>query len=166
MMANKGTIVGSIGVIMNYPVMTELLDKVGIEFETVQSGELKDVGSYSREVTPADRTHLNDMVMDMYDQFVAAVSGGRSMQKDDIIPLADGRVYTGLQSKTLGLIDLIGTFDDAIDIAGVMGHISGKPKTIHPQKKRPSLLDWLSGNLGQTVSSWFDELPAYRWRME
>ena len=165
-MANKGTIVGSIGVIMNYPVMTELLDKVGIEFETVKSGKLKDVGSYSREVTPADRTHLNDMVMDMYDQFVAAVSDGRSMQKDDIIPLADGRVYTGLQSKTLGLIDLIGTFDDAIDIAGVMGHISGKPKTIHPQKKRPSLLDWLSGNLGQTVSSWFDELPAYRWRME
>lgn len=165
-MANKGTIVGSIGVIMNYPVMTELLDKVGVEFETVKSGKLKDVGSYSRKVTQADRQHLNDMVMDMYGQFVTAVSESRSMEKDDIISLADGRVYTGLQSKELGLIDLIGTFEDAIEVAGIMGHILGKPKTVHPQKKRPSLLDWLSGNLGQTVSSWFDALPAYRWRME
>jgi len=165
-MANKGTIVGSIGVIMNYPVMTELLDKMGIEFETVKSGKLKDVGSYSRKVTDTDRAHLNEMVMDMYEQFVTAVAESRGMAKEAIIPLADGRVYTGLRSKELGLIDAIGTYEDAIAMAGIMGHILGKPKTIQVQKKRPSLLEWFSGNLGQTVSSWFDELPAYRWRME
>ncbi len=166
LMANPGTIVGSIGVVMNYPVMTELLDKVGIEFETVKSGELKDVGSYSREVTDADRAHLNEMVLDMYDQFVSAVAENRPMEKEVVISLADGRVYTGLQSKELGLIDALGTYEDAIALAGSMGHISGKPKTVQKQKKRPSLLDWLTGHLGQTVSSWFDELPAYRWRME
>tara|TARA_B100001765_G_scaffold212504_1_gene176759 strand:+ start:651 stop:1541 length:891 start_codon:yes stop_codon:yes gene_type:complete len=165
-MANPGTILGSIGVVLNYPVMTELLDKVGIEFETVKSGELKDVGSYSRAVTKADRSHLNEMVSDMYSQFVRAVSQNRAMTEEDVIQLADGRVYTGKQSIKLGLIDAIGTFEDAIVLAGSMGQISGKPKTVQVNKKRPSLLDWFSGNLGQTVSGWFDELPAYRWRME
>ena len=166
LMANPGTIIGSIGVVMEFPVMTELLEKVGIDFETIKSGELKDVGSYSREVTEADRGHLNEMVADMYDQFVSAVSVGRNMTIDDVLPLADGRVFTGLKSKEFGLIDTIGTYEDAIFLAGSMGDISGKPKTVQAQKKRPSLLDWISGNLGQTVSNWFDELPAYRWRME
>ena len=164
--ANPGTIVGSIGVIMNYPVMTEFLDKVGIEFETVKSGDLKDVGSFSREVTEADRKHLNEMVDDMYSQFVNAVSQNRSLRKEEVIKIADGRVYTGKQSKELGLIDVIGTFEDAVSIAGKMGQITGKPKTVQVNKKRPSVLDWFTGNLGQTVSGWFDQLPAYRWRME
>ncbi|SUZ67898.1 uncharacterized protein METZ01_LOCUS20752 [marine metagenome] len=166
LMANPGTIIGSIGVVMEFPVMTELLEKVGIDFETVKSGELKDVGSYSRKVTETDRVHLNEMVTDMYDQFVSAVAIGRDMTIDDVLPLADGRVFTGLKSKEFGLIDTIGTYEDAIYLAGSMGDISGRPKTVQAQKKRPSLLDWISGNLGQTVSNWFDELPAYRWRME
>ena len=115
--ANPGTIVGSIGVVINYQIMTELLEKVGVEFETVKSGELKDVGSYSRKVTDADREHLNEMVDDMYDQFVTAVSDNRPITKEKVITLADGSVYTGLKSKDLGLIDLIGTFEDAIKMA-------------------------------------------------
>ena len=106
------------------------------------------------------------MVSDMYSQFVRAVSQNRAMTEEDVIQLADGRVYTGKQSIKLGLIDAIGTFEDAIVLAGSMGQISGKPKTVQVNKKRPSLLDWFSGNLGHTVSGWFDELPAYRWRME
>lgn len=164
--ANPGSIVGSIGVIMNYPVMTELLNKVGINFETIKSGELKDVGSYSREVTKADREHLNNMVLDMYKQFVDAVTQNRSLSEEEVLKIADGRVFTGRQSKELGLIDVIGTFDDAITIAGSLGQIKGKPKTVQVNKKRPSLLDWFTGNLGQSVSGWFDELPAYRWRTE
>ena len=164
--ANPGTIVGSIGVVINYPIMTELLEKVGVEFETIKSGELKDVGSYSRKVTDADRAHLNEMVDDMYNQFVTAVSDNRPITKQQVITLADGRVYTGLKSKDLGLIDLIGTFEDAIKMAGSMGQISGVPKTIQVNKKRPPILDWLSGSLEIKVSDLFDELPAYRWRME
>ena len=163
--ANPGTIVGSIGVVINYPIMTELLEKVGVEFETVKSGELKDVGSYSRKATDADRVHLNEMVDDMYDQFVTAVTDNRPINREQVINLADGRVYTGLKSKELGLIDLIGTFEDAIKMAGSMGQISGMPKTIQVNKKRPPVLDWLSGSLEKKVSDWFDELPAYRWRM-
>ena len=94
--ANPGTIVGSIGVVINYPIMTELLEKVGVEFETVKSGELKDVGSYSRKVTDADRVHLNEMVDDMYDQFVTAVTDNRPINREQVINLADGRVYTCL----------------------------------------------------------------------
>ena len=166
LIANPGTIVGSIGVIMNYPIATELLDKVGIKFETVKSGGLKDVGSYSREVTEADRRHLNEMVTNMHNQFIAVVEENRDMDRSEIIKLADGRVFTGLQSKDLGLVDMLGTFDDAINIAGILGNIKGKPKTIELNKKNNSLLDLFTSNLEQATNSWFDELPAYRWRME
>ena len=117
-------------------------------------------------MTDADRSHLNDMVMDMYDQFVSAVSTGRSMSKEEVIALADGRVYTGSQSKELGLIDAIGTFEDAIALAGSMGQIKGKPKTVQVDKKPPSILNWFSGKLGQAMGNWVDGIPAYRWRME
>ena len=166
LIANPGTIVGSIGVIMNYPIATELLDKVGIKFETVKSGGLKDVGSYSREVTEADRRHLNEMVTNMHNQFIAAVEENRDIDRSELIKLADGRVFTGLQSKDLGLVDMLGTFDDAINIAGVLGNIKGKPKTIEINKKNNSFFDLFTSNLEQATNSWFDELPAYRWRME
>ena len=166
LIANPGTIVGSIGVIMNYPIATELLDKVGIKFETVKSGGLKDVGSYSREVTEADRRHLNEMVTNMHNQFIAVVEENRDMDRSEIIKLADGRVFTGLQSKDLGLVDMLGTFDDAINVAGILGNIKGKPKTVELNKKNNSLLDLFTSNLEQATNSWFDELPAYRWRME
>ena len=166
LIANPGTIVGSIGVIMNYPIATELLDKVGIKFETVKSGGLKDVGSYSREVTDADRKHLNEMVSNMHSQFVTAVENNRSINRSELLKLADGRVFTGLQSKDLGLIDVLGTLEDAINLAGVLGDIKGKPKTVEINKKNNSLFDLFTSNLEQATSSWFDELPAYRWRME
>ena len=166
LIANPGTIVGSIGVIMNYPIATELLDKVGIKFETVKSGGLKDVGSYSREVTEADRRHLNDMVTNIHNQFIDAVNDNRSIEKSELIKLADGRVFTGLQSKELGLIDLLGTFEDAVSIAGSLGKIKGVPKTIQIDKKNSSLIDMFTSNIEQATSSWFDELPAYRWKME
>jgi len=166
LIANPGTIVGSIGVIMNYPIATELLDKVGIKFETVKSGGLKDVGSYSREVTDADRRHLNEMVTNIHSQFVKAVEDNRSINRSELIKLADGRVFTGLQSKDLGLVDVLGTFEDAVILAGTLGDIKGKPKTVEINKKNNSLFDLFTSNLEQATSSWFDELPAYRWRME
>ena len=166
LIANPGTIVGSIGVIMNYPIATELLGKVGIKFETVKSGGLKDVGSYSREVTEADRRHLNDMVTNIHNQFIDAVNDNRSIEKSELIKLADGRVFTGLQSKDLSLVDLLGTFEDAVSLAGSLGKIKGVPKTIQIDKKNSSLIDMFTSNIEQATSSWFDELPAYRWKME
>lgn len=166
LMANAGTIVGSIGVIMSYPIATELLNKVGLKFETIKSGKLKDVGSYSREPTLQDRSYLNEMVNDMYNQFLAAVIEHRPIDMNKIKSLADGRVFTGLKSKELGLIDAIGTFEDAILMAGLMGKIEGKPKVVRLKSKRPKVFNWLSNSFNQVTTSWFEELPAYRWRME
>ena len=127
---------------------------------------MKDVGSYSREVTDADRRHLNEMVTNIHSQFVKAVEDNRSINRSELIKLADGRVFTGLQSKDLGLVDVLGTFEDAVILAGTLGDIKGKPKTAEINKENNSLFDLFTSNLEQATSSWFDELPAYRWQME
>ena len=104
--------------------------------------------------------------MNIHSQFITAVENNRSINRSELIKLADGRVFTGLQSKDLGLIDVLGTLEDAINLAGVLGDIKGKPKTVEINKKNNSLFDLFTSNLEQATSSWFDELPAYRWRME
>lgn len=164
-LGNGGSIVGSIGVIMQYPVAEQLLDKVGISVETLKSGDFKDIGSYSRQPTPEDRASLQSVIDNLYSQFVDAVAKERGLQRDTVLSLADGRIYTGNQASELGLIDGLGTMEDAIAMAGRMGKISGKPKTIRV-RKRPSLLNRLMVEMGQKASSRFMEIPAYRWRME
>ena len=106
------------------------------------------------------------MVNDIHNQFIDAVKDNRDINKSELIKLADGRVFTGLQSKNLGLIDLLGTYEEAVSLAGVLGKIKGVPKTIQINKKNSSLIDMFTSNLEQATSSWFDELPAYRWKME
>ena len=106
------------------------------------------------------------MVLNIHSQFVTAVENNRSINRSELIKLDDGRVFTGLQSKDLGLIDVLGTLEDAINLAGVLGDIKGKPRTVEINKKNNSLFDLFTSNLEQATSSWFDELPAYRWRME
>ncbi|NOZ03392.1 MAG: signal peptide peptidase SppA [FCB group bacterium] len=164
--ANQGSITGSIGVILDYPVATELLDKIGLRFETVKSGSLKDAGSPTREVTDADRKYFQTIIRDLHSQFMTAVAENRNLALEDVKRLADGRVFTGTRSFELGLIDTLGTFEDALKIAGELGGIEGKPKTVKIRKKRPPLLEYLLGDLEQTASSWFNSGPAYRWRWE
>ena len=106
------------------------------------------------------------MVTNIHNQFIDAVNDNRSIEKSELIKLADGRVFTGLQSKDLGLVDLLGTFEDAVSLAGSLGKIKGVPKTIQIDKKNSSLIDMFTSNIEQATSSWFDELPAYRWKME
>ncbi len=165
-LANRGSILGSIGVIMNYPVAEELLGKIGISVETVKSGPLKDTGSPTRKPTPADKEYLQTVVSDLYDQFVQVVAEGRSMTPEEVRSLADGRIYTGEQSLKKGLIDRLGTMENAIQLAGSLAHISGKPKVVRLHKNKPSILKWLRGEWDHTIGTRFDELPAYRWRME
>lgn len=165
-MANGGSILGSIGVIMEYPVAEKLLDKIGITFETIKSGELKDTGSSTRKPTEKDLKYLQGVVDDLYNQFVTAVAEERSMAREKVEALADGRVYTGVQSLELGLVDRLGTFEDAVALAGEMGNISGKPKTVRVKKKRPSFLDWFLGEMGQKISVRVEKIPAFRWYVE
>jgi protease-4 len=96
--ANRGSIIGSIGVILDYPVAVELLDKIGLRFETLTSGDLKDAGSPTRPVTEKDRDYFQSVINDLHDQFIEAVSKSRLIEMSEVSKLADGRIFTGEQA--------------------------------------------------------------------
>jgi len=143
-MANPGTLTGSIGVIMEFATAQELMNKLGIKGEVLKSGEKKDVGNFMREMTPEERAYLQGVIDDVHEQFVEAVARGRKMKVEDVRPLADGGVYTGRQAKEVGLVDEIGDFEDAVKLAGKMGNIQGKPKVVTKEKKY-TIFDLLTG---------------------
>lgn len=128
-MANPGTLTGSIGVIMSISNVEGLFNKLGIREDVIKSGSLKDLGSSTRQMTPEERKVLQDMVTDTYQQFLAQVEKGRKgkIEESRLIALADGRVFTGRQAKKLGLVDDLGNFADAVDLAAAESHIKGKP---------------------------------------
>ncbi len=142
-MANPGTITGSIGVIIQFPTAGELMEKIGIAFETIKSGEVKDVGSLNRRMTDRERQMLTAMVMDSYEQFVEAVAENRDMAKEDVYGLADGSVYSGRQALMMGLVDTLGSFEDAIRMAADMAGIQGEPETVKEIKHKEGLFDLL-----------------------
>ncbi|MGC2425106.1 MAG: signal peptide peptidase SppA [Nitrospirota bacterium] len=142
--ADPGTLTGSIGVIMEFASAGELLKKIGIKDETVAVGKRKDVGDIMRTMTPDEREYLTGVLHDVHSQFVDAVAAGRKMKTADVWALADGSVYTGKQAKTLGLVDDIGDLDDAVKAAGKLANIQGEPKVITEEKKT-SIWDILKG---------------------
>jgi protease-4 len=142
--ANPGTLTGSIGVIFEFPVVQELFKKIGVKFEVVKRGELKEVGTSFRTMTQEERDLLQSVIDDTYNQFVDAVKEGRGLEREKILELADGRVFTGRQAKELGLIDELGDIEDAVKIAGKMGNIEGIPKTIKERPKKVSFFDILT----------------------
>jgi len=142
-MANPATTTGSIGVIAEIPNVTGLLNKIGIKFEVIKSGRFKDTGSPYRNMTAADRRYLQSAIDDFFDQFVNVVVQERKLPRKKVLKLADGRVFTGRQAKENGLVDLLGDFDDAINLAAKMGGIHGKPKIVKLYRRRVTLLDLL-----------------------
>lgn len=123
--ANPATLTGSIGVIAQFPEVTGLFEKIGVEMRTFKSGEFKDIGSPNREITPAEVVILNTVTTQAYDQFVTAIAEGRGMDIAKVRTLGDGRVYTGQQAKDNGLVDQLGTLDDAVAVAGKMANVDG-----------------------------------------
>jgi len=142
--ANPATLTGSIGVILQFPVAEELLKKIGIKYEVVKSGENKDMGSWARSMTEKERKSLQSVVDDTYDQFVEAVSTSRRMEKEKVLEIADGSIFTGRQAKDLGLVDQLGDLQDAIKIAGEMVGIREFPKTVKEIKRNISWFDLLT----------------------
>ena len=126
--ANPGTITGSIGVYIPYANWEELFRKIGVHTEKIKSGPYKDMLSPDRPMTEQERLIVQGMVDDLYDQFVSVVAEGRRMEPDRVRQLADGRVYTGRQAQTLGLVDTMGTLEDAVNAAAKKAGISGKPQ--------------------------------------
>lgn len=145
-LAMPGSITGSIGVIMEYPNVRELLDRVGVEMEVVKSGAQKDLGSPFRDMDPADREVLLAMVEDVHAQFVEVVAEARGMPLEDVLLLADGRIFSGRQAMAAGLVDGMGNTEEAIALAGRMAGLGSDPRTARPADDRvPWLLDALVG---------------------
>ncbi|MBW1840211.1 MAG: signal peptide peptidase SppA [Deltaproteobacteria bacterium] len=144
--ANPGTITGSIGVIVGFSNYQELLKKIGLVPVVVKSGEYKDIGSPVREMTANDKKILQNLVNQIQDQFVTAVSEGRKMNRAEVESLADGRIFSGEEAKSLGLVDRLGNLDDAIEWAGRMGGIKGKISTVYAVEPKFSLLEYLIGS--------------------
>lgn len=141
--ANPGTLVGSIGVMLQVENVEELLKKIGLKRKVVKSGKYKDIGSMTRSMTKEEEAMLQEFSDDVYSQFVDAVVEGRNIKREEVLKLADGRIFTGAQAIKLGLIDKLGNLQDAISITGEMVGIKGEPKVIYPKKKRPSILDFI-----------------------
>ncbi len=151
--ANPGTLTGSIGVIFQFHTAEGLLEKIGVGTETVKSGELKDVGSYSRSMTKKEELMLRSVVMDTYEQFVQTVAEGRGMTQEDVYPMADGSIFTGLQAFNLGLVDTLGGLKEAVDLAADLANMEGEPDVIRPRpEKRIGIFDLLGG-IAKTVKN-------------
>ncbi|WP_246507410.1 signal peptide peptidase SppA [Nitrospira defluvii] len=133
--ANPGTLTGSIGVIMEMANFEGLMKKVGVEGVVIKSGRFKDVGSPLRKMSDEERKLLQSVMDDVHHQFIQAVADGRSLEVSEVEPLADGRIYTGRQAKEARLVDELGDLDDAIHIAADIAGMEGEPKVVEPRKR-------------------------------
>ncbi|MCG2741272.1 MAG: signal peptide peptidase SppA [Syntrophaceae bacterium] len=149
--ANPGTITGSISAVMHYANVEELLKKVGVRSSVVKSGKFKDIGSPTREMTPEERSLLQAIVDDIYDQFVRTIAENRKLPLQRIFELADGRIFSGRQAKDLGLVDDLGGLQDAVLLAGKLSGMEGSPEIVHGMKKKTTLLKYLMGSITSAV---------------
>jgi len=154
--ANPGTITGSIGVVMQFSNFEELLKKIGIKGVVLKSGEHKDIGSPFREMTPEEKKIMQAVIDNVHQQFIQAVADGRKMDLSKVTQIADGRILTGEQAKQLGLIDQIGNLQDTIDIVAKMVKIEGKPNVIYP-KKRFSIWELLMKKMASVILETLNE---------
>lgn len=148
--ANPGTLTGSIGVIMELANLQGLFKKIGVESVVVKSGRYKDLGSPFRQMSPEDRRILQAVMDDVHDQFITAVAEGRALDVSEVQPLADGRVFTGRQAKDARLVDELGDLEDAIRLAADLAGIEGEPKVVEP-KKRFSIRDLIESRVLGTL---------------
>lgn len=133
--ANPGTLTGSIGVIMETANVEGLLQKIGVEGVVIKSGKYKDVGSPLRKMSDEERGLLQAVMDDVHKQFIEAVAAGRALEVNDVQVLADGRIFTGRQAKDAKLVDELGDLEDAIQLAADVVGIEGEPKVVEPRRR-------------------------------
>ena len=150
--ADPGSVTGSIGVIMQFPVIRDLLRKLGIDYEVIKSGEFKDIASPLRPMTDKERRLLKEVILDVYSQFVDVVAESRGLPKDSVLKIADGRILSGRQAYELGLVDTLGSQKVALDIARELGGIKGKPRLLKRKKRRIGLFDILFGTVDELLT--------------
>jgi len=151
--ANPGTITGSIGVIMGFANYQELLRKIGLVPIVIKSGEYKDMGSPVRKMKEDEHKILQDLTKKIHRQFIMDIVEGRKMDQAKVESLADGRIFTGEESKELGLVDRLGNVEDAIEWAGRLGGIKGKILTVYAKEKKFSLLRYIVDSSTKALTS-------------
>jgi protease-4 len=144
--ANPGTLTGSIGVIMEIPNVKGLMDKVGIKTRVIKSGRHKDMASVFREMDEDEKRILQGVLDDVHDQFIESVAEARSLPVEEVKRIADGRIYTGRQALDIGLVDELGNLEDAIDISAELAGIEGRPEVVS-RKKKLSFFEMLRGKI-------------------
>jgi len=152
--ANPGTLTGSIGVIMEIPNIEGLMNKIGVKTEVIKSGRHKDIASAFRKMGKEERLILQGVLYDVHEQFIKAVSDGRKIPFDEVKKLADGRIFTGKQAMEVRLVDELGTLEDAIAVAGRLAGIKGEPEVV-TKKERFSIVDILRGKFPKELSDIF-----------
>lgn len=157
--ANPGTITGSIGVVMEFFRLENLMEKIGIDFEVLKSGEFKDIGSPHRKMTQREKELVKGLISDIQRQFVDAVARGRGLEIQQVQEIADGRILSGAQAKDLGLVDSLGNFQDALDLAKKMSGIKGEAKVVYPKRPKGRFWDLLFQNAAGAV---LEALRQYR----
>ena len=143
--ALPGSLTGSIGVIMEFPDASGLMNKVGVQMQVVESAEHKDTGSPFRPLSPQDRAILDSLVQDVYRQFVEVVVEERRLDAETTRQVTDGRVLSGRQALERGLVDRMGNYNDAVAAAGVMAGLGADPDVVKPPAETFRMLDLLLG---------------------
>lgn len=150
--AAPSTITGSIGVIMDFPQWTQVMEKVGFRLNVIKSGEFKDAGSPYREFSLRDQQYFQNLVDNVYDQFLQVVADERKMDIAEVRTLSGGQVYTGTMAKDNGLIDAIGTLQDVISAMGEDTGLGSHPKILQPKEKKVTLWDLVFGDTESMIN--------------
>jgi protease IV len=167
--ANPGSITGSIGVILQWMDLEDLVRWAKMKPETITSGTMKAAGSPYREMSDAERQYFQRIVLQLHDQFVRAVADGRKgkISGEEVARLADGRVFTGEEAHQLKLVDKLGNLDDAVRVAARLAGVRGEPSTLYPRRRQPTLIDLLTNNDAESMMEWVVNRKAarflYRW---
>ena len=152
-MANAGTITGSIGVIIRGNNLERLLEKVGVSFQVIKSGPFKDILSFDRQLTREEETILQEMIDTSYQQFVETVAGARKLEVETVKQFADGRIFTGQQAVELGIVDRLGTEEDARRWAAELVDLDPEKAEFHTiEEPKPFINRFIPGRnqLGRT----------------
>jgi len=151
--ADKGSIVGSIGVIAQWVNYGDLLRWAKLKDVTMKAGEFKDTGSATRDMTPAEQAYLQSLIDNMHAQFIQAVADGRKSKFDDIKAIANGKVWTGEQALSMKLIDQVGDFQAVVEDTAKAVGITGEPVLVRPERDRKTVLDLIFGDVSGIIPS-------------
>lgn len=161
--AIPSAIVGSIGVISLRPLVYETMERVGLKMHVTKSDRLKDMGSMFREPTAEEQGKEQELIDDLYDQFVEAVAKGRKLEKDAARALATGEVFTARKAVGLGLVDELGSLDRAIDVAAELAQTPRRPVWLQPKRSlREALSSLVASAFVGAVASRVEESMSAR----